>query len=523
MQLPPIIVREFKVRSRGAGVFWIRIVAALLGLLACLPMFTMGDYPGRDLGRYGFNSVVTTGFLLCCAACLLTADLLSSERREGTLGLLLLTPVRAFDVVVGKLGSVAIVAVFGLAGLLPILVVPVLAGGVTGTEAFCHGLVLLDLLFLSLSAGLWASARRWESTRAARTAIWFMIWIMLLPAILEAIFRSAQAWTSGIGLVSPLVAIIYASPASKLEWMRFAVSLVAIQALGWWLLVMAAAHLKNTLSKDLEEASEPEQAMDEFVAARPWLARRVPRNVDPIRWLASRQPGARRAIKIAAILSVFPGMSSWLALPLAGASRGNFGSQSFSLVFSLLTMGMVARGASWFLYETRRSGQLELLLTTPCGAQTLLSSQWRAVKGFLKRPFGVAIGIIALMHFTMMLQFLQFGSSSVLWCVPFVNVALGITGLVLALLTVCWLAMFFAARGHTPLATVAWSAGLAAGVPYAMALLVGYGLRGALGTLVVPGSWTMHTASWAGAVVKIIYLAWLLRRTRRRLSGSLVT
>jgi len=47
--------------------------------------------------------LLSTGFVLACAACALTADTLSGESREGTIGLLFLTDLRSWDVTLGKL------------------------------------------------------------------------------------------------------------------------------------------------------------------------------------------------------------------------------------------------------------------------------------------------------------------------------------------------------------------------------------------------------------------------------------
>jgi len=49
--------------------------------------------------------LLSTSFVLACAACALTADTLSGESREGTLGLLFLTDLRSWDVTLGKLAS----------------------------------------------------------------------------------------------------------------------------------------------------------------------------------------------------------------------------------------------------------------------------------------------------------------------------------------------------------------------------------------------------------------------------------
>ncbi|MCI0536424.1 MAG: ABC transporter permease subunit, partial [Verrucomicrobiales bacterium] len=86
-----------------------------------------------------------------------TADALSEERRGGTLGLLFLTDLRGFDVVLGKLAVTSLDAFFALLAIFPMLGLPVLLGGVTGIEFWRMTLVLLNTLLFSLSIGLFVS------------------------------------------------------------------------------------------------------------------------------------------------------------------------------------------------------------------------------------------------------------------------------------------------------------------------------------------------------------------------------
>jgi ABC-type transport system involved in multi-copper enzyme maturation permease subunit len=111
------------------------------------------------MGKSAFNGLVGTAFVLCCCAGFLAVEGISRERREGTLGLLFLTRVGAFDVLLGSFGAVGITCVCALIAFLPVLMLPVLIGGVTGGEAARTVLVLFDTLFLSLAVGLWAAAR----------------------------------------------------------------------------------------------------------------------------------------------------------------------------------------------------------------------------------------------------------------------------------------------------------------------------------------------------------------------------
>ena len=85
--------------------------------------------------------ILALGFCLL-AGIFLTADCLSEEKRDGTLGLLFLTDLRGYDVVLGKLIATSVHAVYGLLAIFPVLALPLLMGGVTGGEFWRVVLVL---------------------------------------------------------------------------------------------------------------------------------------------------------------------------------------------------------------------------------------------------------------------------------------------------------------------------------------------------------------------------------------------
>src|SRR6516165_10472215 len=99
MSFLPILERELRVRARSRANYWERFAMAVVGVMVCAPpLLWSGPFvTSGTIGRGAFYGLVGAAFLLCSAACLLTTDTISSERREGTLGLLLLTRVRHFD------------------------------------------------------------------------------------------------------------------------------------------------------------------------------------------------------------------------------------------------------------------------------------------------------------------------------------------------------------------------------------------------------------------------------------------
>src|SRR5437016_5861618 len=122
----PVLERDLRVRVRGRGAYWLRVAVALAGLLVCLPplLFRGSNRQGSDIGREIFDAVIAAAFVLCSGACLLSADAIGAERRDGTLGLVMLTRVRGFDLLVGKLGASALAGLCAVAAFLPVLMIP---------------------------------------------------------------------------------------------------------------------------------------------------------------------------------------------------------------------------------------------------------------------------------------------------------------------------------------------------------------------------------------------------------------
>jgi len=64
----------------------------------------------------------------------LTADCLSEEKREGTLGFLFLTDLRGYDVVFGKLVATSLRGFYAMLAALPVMGVTLVLGGITGEQ-----------------------------------------------------------------------------------------------------------------------------------------------------------------------------------------------------------------------------------------------------------------------------------------------------------------------------------------------------------------------------------------------------
>ncbi len=125
------------------------------------------------------------------AGVFLTADSLSEEKREGTLGLLFLTELHGHDVVLGKLATGSVHALCAWLAVFPVLALPLLSGGVSPGEFWRVTLALNATLFMSLAAGLLVSA--WS--RETRQALGGML-LILVTVTLILRRPSMNCWSS---------------------------------------------------------------------------------------------------------------------------------------------------------------------------------------------------------------------------------------------------------------------------------------------------------------------------------------
>jgi len=168
-----VLQRELVVQARQRRTYWFRFLTGLaLALALGLQLISLGDLArAMGLWRAGptgaelFASVHTIiSVLLLFTAPLIAADSIARERREGTLGLLALTPLRPSEIVLGKVGA-HVIRLFSLWLVsVPVLMIPVLMGGVNWVDVKCALAVELSVLCGGLGAGLIATsiAKRWN-------------------------------------------------------------------------------------------------------------------------------------------------------------------------------------------------------------------------------------------------------------------------------------------------------------------------------------------------------------------------
>ncbi|MBL9138626.1 MAG: ABC transporter permease subunit [Verrucomicrobiales bacterium] len=397
MTFLPIVRRELLVASRRRATFRVRrlgaLIAVVLGGLFMLPHWVGGTSSGggaellRLLGALGLLLALLSGPML-------TADSLSRERREGTLGFLFLTDLRGYDIVAGKLVALVLIPLHGLLATFPIAALTLCLGGVTAGEFWRLQGLIANALFLSMSIGLWVSSIQTEDRRAVGWTACILLSIAALPPLVGSwLARMGQPWTEvPLQAVSP--ALLFSLSGDQL-YQRFPRAFwggLAIQhALAWVALVAAAIMAHRSWRLPAREGDAPTTRLKpaDTAGAFQWMATCRPRFADgPLAWLAERDPWLRRsawwvatgslALAVMVIGSTAIGSSR---LTVGTAAATVLGVGQFILKFLLATQ------AVYFLNDACRNGTMEMLLITPVTDRQFLRGHFAGLRRTVLGPF----------------------------------------------------------------------------------------------------------------------------------------
>jgi len=179
----PIVERELGIASRKLGSWlsrWIIAIAAVgFGAIWLGMAYWQG---GMMKGDIFFAILAWACFIYCLLAGLwTTSDTLTREKTDGTLGLLFLTDLRGYDVVLGKMITASLKSFYGVLAVLPVLALPLLMGGVTNDQLWRTIGALLNILVFSLSLGMFFSALTWSTGRAIFWTFFSLLSVTMLP------------------------------------------------------------------------------------------------------------------------------------------------------------------------------------------------------------------------------------------------------------------------------------------------------------------------------------------------------
>lgn len=390
----PIVERELRVAARRPATYRTRFFGALSVVVVWL--FLLGTNRFASAAQLSQTLFVCFGVLALAFAILagvfVTADCLSEEKREETLGLLFLTDLRGYDVVLGKLAATSLHSVYGLLAVFPMLALPVLMGGVTGAALGRVVLVLVVTVFLSLSLGIFVSALSREAREAmAGTLAGLLFLAAICPALHWAQFvLFHRVWTRFFLLPSPGYTFLSALDAYYARGRMFWASLRVVGWLGVMFLILAALLLPRVWA---EKSRGPRTEVRRDKSRRAGLEGRTSLSSsrrrlgsNPFLWLASRKPGSGKwGLGLAALV-----FGIWLCFLIASVDGMNHRDAFVVTLFAAFAQHVVfkclaAIEATRQLSEDRRSGALELLLVSPLKETDILAGQWQALTRYFRR------------------------------------------------------------------------------------------------------------------------------------------
>ncbi|MDB6065086.1 MAG: hypothetical protein JWR26_1294 [Pedosphaera sp.] len=438
MTFLPIVERELRLAARLTTTYRNRmIVAGVVTLVAILMLLIgiMGSVPSR-VGAGMFGTLASMAMVFCLfEGVRKTADCISEEKREGTLGLLFLTDLRGYDIVLGKLAAMSLASVYGLLAIMPVLALPLLVGGVTAGEFWRMALALTNILFFSLCAGIWASWWSREEREARGRTILVIALVVGIPLFMGAMGANVLS-------VSPAYAfhLAFASAYGRAPE-AFWESIGITQGLCWFLLAWSAYAVPGCWQENPGVVQSAGSWLSRERLRYGEVTQRAARrtkmlDINPIFWLAARDRSQRLS------LLLYLGVLS-LAFVIVTISFKLLFLPSFivfALVMNLLLKMRVASQACHCLAEARRNNALELMLSTPLTVDEIIKGQFSALKHIFLAPI---ITIVSIETIVIVGGFAAFGDMDMTLSTMFYVIPIYLCIAMMDMAAVSWMGMCY--------------------------------------------------------------------------------
>jgi len=413
MTFLPVIQREVRVAARTPATYWLRVLGAAALLVVGAIFWRTEGVRGMGFRQGGswFAAMHQTLFwTIWVLVPVMTADCISRERREGTLGLLFLTPLKARDIVLAKGFAYGVrAATLAIAGV-PVLVLPFLTGGVGWIQALSSVLINFSALCWALGAGVLASSRGRTFTRsivgaaAMATACFFAMGLLQGTAIVSSwiaapgtgarFFRGIEwkFWilktgfgsiTDSGGLLRDLLNSFGRASVFPTAFLSALSSVALVSLLALIVFICWAAFNVRHNWQDKPRSVLQTKLEKEFCTPiygvryfRGWMGRLLERN--PIGWLERRTWQARTVswAWLAIIISLYSAM-------LGGTRPDREMFETWQWTITALFCASLAASAAGSFRRERESGVMELLLVTPLTAGQILTGRLRGIWGQL--------------------------------------------------------------------------------------------------------------------------------------------
>lgn len=416
----PIVERELRVAARKRGTYFLRCASVLVAGIVTAWFLLSQDVPWQQSGGELFQRIAWVAFWAAMSAgAFTTADCLSSEKRQGTLGLLFLTNLRGYEVVLGKLVATSLNASYALVAVLPMLALPILMGGVDLADVTLVAGVLAVTLFVSLTVGLLVSALSTTEFEAILGTVLALVGICVLPRLLATLLEMVPSvpgpfslsLSQVVGALNPFVLMQIVLNGNMAIYLPLVLLMfVLITALSVGVLLLASFIVRRSFRDGYGDMTEPLQKLwrrcRNSFSRQPAAASSAPAprrsvseafqayrrellDVNPMLWLVNREPLRVKYMWFILGVFVLVWLVGFVCAPRLWLDWETTAFFAFFLNGSLKLL--LAAEAPRQLAEDRKSGSLELILSTPLAERDVLSGYAQAIQRQFAKPIALVI------------------------------------------------------------------------------------------------------------------------------------
>ena len=398
MTVLPIVARELRVSSRRWGTYVLRLGAATaaIALAAIVYLFISneGSTSPAAMGKIIFG--VLNGFAFLYALLIgvrVTSDCISSEKREGTLGLLFLTDLKGLDIVLGKLVASALDAFYALVATLPVLAIPILLGSVTPGEIWRATISLLCTALFSVCTGLLVSAFSVVERKATVGTFLLIAFLAagvpLLVLLISSYLQRADEW-QWLFALSPgtsMVAALANNP-REISWELYWASISITLGYAVCFAGVAALVVPRIWQQRVEEKSSRGGPQGSAAARE---QRQQLLDLSPTCWLGGR--GRLRGLWLWVFLTC--AMVGWLWAYVEDPSNMRLLPMNLGWMFFVqgVIKVFVASDSVRAYSEEFKQGALELILCTPLTVREIIRGQFMNVVRSFRWPMMALLAV----------------------------------------------------------------------------------------------------------------------------------
>jgi ABC-type transport system involved in multi-copper enzyme maturation permease subunit len=405
--------RHYVVRAAYLGLLWVIGITAWQVTVGWNQTATLGDNARFSLMLFQVLAVAQLGLLPFLAG-LSAASAVSQEKDRRTFILLLLTDLRSYEIVLGKLlGSLLQIGLLWL-GMMPVLALMVLLGGVAPHQVVQAALILAATALVAGSVGnlvaLWRE-RTFQSL--ALTVLFLLLYICVVRALpivaswlpmTESYLPAVEHWQTRLDPFLALQSVLeeqgeHIAAVHPAYGFASAMLILSILLNAWGIMRL---RVWNPSGEPIMQRERPEhEELDRAKAhAAPGAVRRVWAN--PILWreMKTRAYG-RRPLLVKLAYGLVLALVCYYALSPLWTTEGQFASQGLipaaakGLVpVTILSLLLVSAQAVTAITTERDTGALDLLLVTDLSPQEFIFGKLAGIlynaKEFLLPPLILA-------------------------------------------------------------------------------------------------------------------------------------